>query len=83
MLDDATVLYCCSQCGADSDQVEITPVSALEERIPYFHGDYICEPCLIELREEFNGDRSNIYRDESEEDYWDHENEDGPYGSPD
>lgn len=44
----------------------------------YYGHNNLCHSCYETLKDEFEGGISHIIGDESEDDFWDHENEDGP-----
>lgn len=51
-------------------------------KVKIFGYIYLCEDCFNTLEDEFSGPL-DIYADETEEEFWDHENEDGPFGPRD
>ena len=72
----------CDHCHEKFDSDEIVD---LQERIgeDNLHGDKnLCKDCFDTLEDEFSGS-PDMYGDETEEELWDHEDEDGPFGSRD
>ena len=72
-------------CDHCYEKVEIDKIVDLQERIgaDEFHGDKnLCEDCYNTLENELSGP-PDMYGDETEEEFWDHEDEDGPFGPRD
>lgn len=73
----------CDHCGEFLDENMQVDIER-EHDIKEFHENReICRDCFDELDTEFSGHPSWLSDDESEEDFWEHENEDGLFGSPD
>lgn len=79
--NDTHMPHRCPHCDDPMDNpIEVTEDDNIPDSFGY---SYLCHHCHEALDNEFDGDMSHILGDESWEDFIEHENEDGPYGSSD
>lgn len=83
MDEDDQEYMSCDHCQRNEKDDNIQIVDYTSDTDAPIHGYYhICTECDQELIDEFSGP-ATYCGDESEEDFWDHEDEDGPYGRGD